>query len=96
MLTEYRTHEMVTLRKRKSRNALKFWTSGEVNSKEGGAQGEGLLDVLSNVSKVETPQVELDGAVGEALVLQPPLQHPRTKLIFDVRIDDPFSDWLRR
>jgi len=92
MLTEYHTHEMLTVTERELRNALKFGTTGEVNSKEGGAPAEGLLITPPNCNEVGKPQVELDGAVGEALIEQPPLQCLRTKLIFNVGIDDPFLD----
>ena len=74
------------------RNALKFGQSGEVNSKEGQADAEGLELAPPNRSEVGSPQLELNGAVGEALVQKSPLQCPRTKLIFDVRIDNPFLD----
>ena len=93
MLTEYHTREMATLAERTKRNALKFGTTGEVDSQKGLAHAEGLLLVLlppPNCIEVGSPQVELDGAVGGALVQQPPLQRVRTKLIFDVRIDNPF------
>jgi len=83
---------MVTASERIPRNALKFGTYGEVNTKEGNEIAEGLLIAPPDCSEVGAPQVELDGAVGEALVLQPPLQCPRTKKFFDVRIDDPFLD----
>jgi len=83
---------MSTLTERKLWDALKFGTSGEVNSKEVRAQAEGLLVPIPKSSEVGTPQVELDGAVGEALVLQPPVQLQRTKLIFHVKIDNPFLD----
>jgi len=83
---------MATARDRELWNALKFGTSREVKSKEGQATAEGLILPPPNCSEVGAPQVELDGAVGEALVLHPPLQCPRTKLIFDVRIDDPCLD----
>ena len=73
-------------------NALKFWTSREVNSKERVAPAEGLLLAPPNCSEVGALQVELDRAVGEALILKPPLQCVRTKLIFDVRIDNQFFD----
>jgi len=83
---------MVTASECKLRNALKFATAGEVNSKEGRAPAKGLHTVPPNCSEVGTPQVELHRAVGEALIQQPPLQRPRTKLIFDVSIDNPFFD----
>ena len=78
MLTEYHAHEMATATERTIRNALKFGTTGEVDSKEGRAQAEGMLLVPSNCSDVGAPQGELNGAVGEALIQQPPLQCPRT------------------
>ena len=92
VLTEYHTHEIATVSERIIRNALKFWASGEVNSKEGVASDEGLLLPPTNCSEVGAPQGELNGAVGEALMQHPFQQRPRTKLIFDVGIDDPFLD----
>ena len=82
---------MVTGTERTPRNALKIGTTGEVDSKEGEARREGLNIVPPNYYEVKTPQVELNGAMG-ALIFQPPTQHPRTKLIFDVGIDYPFLD----
>ena len=70
---------MVAARESKPWNALKFRTSCEVNSKEGVAIAEGLLLPPPNCSEVGAHQVELDGAVGEALILQPLPQRPRTK-----------------
>ena len=92
MFTEYHTHEMVTARERLLWNALKFGTSGEIYSKEGCATAERLLVAPPNCSEVGTLQVEIDGAVEEALIIQPPMQCVRTKLIFDIFIDDPFLD----
>ena len=92
MLTEYHTHEIWTATERSIRSALKFGTSGEVDPKEGRAQAEGLELAPPNCSEVVAPQEELNGGVGEALVTKPPLQCLRMKLIFDVRIDDPFLD----
>ena len=92
MLTEYRTHEMVTISERKLRNALKFGTTREVNTQEGVAQVEGLLPPPTNCSEVVSPKAELNRAMGEALIPQPPLQRPQTKLVFNVRIDNPFFD----
>ena len=92
MLTEYHTLEMLTASERTRLNALKFGTTGEVNSKEGRAQTKGLLNSPPNCSEVGAPEVELNGAVEEALILKPPMQSVRTKLIFDVEIDDPFFD----
>ena len=83
---------MLTASERKLWNVLKFGTAGEINSKEGPAPAEGMIVVPPNCSEIGSYQVELDGAVGEALVLQPLPQVPRTKLIFDVRIDNPFLD----
>ena len=91
-LTEYHTHEIITIRERKLRNALKFRQSGEVYSKEGVAPAEGLLLPPPNCNEVVTPQEELNGTVGEALIQQPNMQFLRTKLIFDVRIDYQFLD----
>ena len=92
MITKYHAHEMVTITERHLRNALKFGTSREVNSKEGVAPIEGLELAPPNCSKVGVPQGELEGAVGKALINQPHLQSLRKKLIFDVRIDDQFLD----
>ena len=75
---------MVTFSERTIRNALKFGTTGEVYSKEGLAHAEGFLFAPPNCSEVVALPVELNGAVGEALVLQPPMQCVRTKLIFDI------------
>jgi len=74
-------------------NALKIGTAGEVDSKEGVAPAE-VLGIVTppNCNEVGAPQVELNGAVGEALILQPRPQCMRTKLIFDVRIDNRFLD----
>ena len=83
---------MLTALERKPWNALKFGTTGEVDSQEGVSFAEGLGVLQPNSSEVGTPQVELNSAVGEALFLQPLPQRLRTKLIFDVRIDDPFLD----
>ena len=84
MFTEYRTYEMATVIERSRWNAHKFGTSGEVDSKEGVAIAEGLLAAPPNCSEVETPPVELNGAVGEALMMQPLRQCLRTTLIFDI------------
>ena len=92
MLTEYHAYEMTTFIKCILWNALKFGTSGEVNSKEGVARAEGVELPPPNCSEVVTPQGELNGPVGEALIQHPPPQLPRTKLIFDVDFDDPFFD----
>ena len=92
MLTEYRIHKMGTAIKRMLWNALKFGTSREVNSKEGGALDEGWELAPPICSEVVAPQVELDGAVGEALIQQHPPQRPRTKLIFQVIFYDQFLD----
>ena len=83
---------MATFTEGSLRKALKFRTAGEVSSKEGVALTEGLLLPPPNRSEVETPQVKLNRAVGEAFIQQPPLQRLRTKLIFDVRIDNLFLD----
>jgi len=92
VLTEYQAHEIVTASESKHRDALKFGQSGEVNSKKGWAPAEALLVAPPNYSEIGAPQVELDRAVGEAFIQQPPLQRLRTKLIFDVRIDNLFLD----
>ena len=87
------THETVTVTKRHLRNALKFGQTGEVNSKEGEALAQGLLAVRPGYdSEVGAPQGELNGTMGEALIQHPPHQCLRTKLIFDVGIDDQFLD----
>ena len=92
MLTEYHTHEMLTVIERKYRNALKFGTTGEVDSKEGVARAEGSKLAPPNCNEVGSPQVKLNGAVVEALIQQPLLQRPQTKLIFNVRINNHFLD----
>ena len=92
MFAEYHPREMVTAAESKIRNALKFGTAGEVDSKEGLALAERLIVVPPNCSEVVAPQVELDGAVGRGPISKPPTQLPRMKLIFDVDIDDDFSD----
>ena len=92
VFTEYRAHKMVTAKERSLRNALKFGTSREVNSKEGRAHAEGVELAPPNCSEVGEPQVELDGAIGEVHILQPLLQHFRTKSIFDIFFDDQFVD----
>ena len=83
---------MPTITERHLRNALKFGTTGEVNTKEGWEIAEGLVVAPPNCREVVTPPLELNGTVGEALIPQHPPQRQRTKLIFDVRIDDPFLD----
>ena len=92
MFTEYHINEMATERERILRNALKFGTSREVNSKEGGALAERSELAPPDCSEFRASQVNLNGAVGEVVILQPPHQCPRTKPLFDVRIDDPFLD----
>ncbi len=92
MLTEYHAHVKDIISERTHRNALKFGQPGEVDSKKGRAVAEGLEFAPPNCSEVGTPQEELNGAVGEALIKQLPMQNLRTKLIFDVRIDYPFLD----
>ena len=83
---------MVTAGERTPWNDLKFGTAGEVNSKEGVAHAEGLRAARPNCSYIEAPQVEINIAIGEAHITKPVPQLRRTKLIFDVRIDDPFLD----
>ena len=73
-------------------NAFKFGTTREVDPKEGEAHAEGFLVAPPNSSEGLSPQVELNRAVREALVQQPPLQCTRTKLVFEARIDKPFLD----
>ena len=74
MLTEYHPHEIGTVKESSLWKALKFGTSGEVNSQEGCAIPEGLLVAPPNCSEVGALQVELNEAKGEALVQQPPVQ----------------------
>jgi len=69
MLTEYVTLEMGTATERHKRNALKFGTSGEVDSKEGWAFAKGLVVVPPNCSELVAPQEKFNGSVGEALIL---------------------------
>ena len=69
MLTEYHTHEMLAATERMLRDALKFGTAGEVDTKKGGAHAEGLLALQSAFSEVGTPQVEPNGAGEEAQIL---------------------------
>ena len=83
---------MATARERSLRNALKFGTAGEVDSKEGFTIPEGLMLAPPNRSEVGAPQGEVNGTLGEAIIKQPQLQCLPTKLIFDVRIDHPFLD----
>ena len=83
---------MVTATERHMWNALKFGQSREVNMKERRALSEGLDLAPQNCSEVEAPQVELNGAVGESLITNPPPQRLRTKLLFDVIIDNQFFD----
>jgi len=83
---------MATAAERQLRNALKFGTAGEVHSQDGCTIPEGLLLPPPNHREVGEPQGELDGAMGEALIQQLPMQCVRMKLIFDVRINNPFLD----
>ena len=83
MLTEYDTHEMSTLKERTPWNALKFGTTGEVNSQEGGTHAEGSELAPTKCGEVVAPQEELNGAESPWWSLQPYLQRLRTKLIFD-------------
>jgi len=83
---------MATATERLLRNALKFGQSGEVDSQEGKANVEGLELAPPDYSEVGAPQVELNGAVGEALMLHPSTHQPPTKHPFDILIDDPFFD----
>ena len=73
MLTECHAHEMATAKECIIRNALKFGTTGEVNSKEGEARVEGSDVAPSSCSEVGAPQGELNGAVGETGITKP---HP--------------------
>ena len=70
MFTEYQAHEMLTISERTFPNTLKFGTSGEVNSQEGINLLQRIHPSPPNCSEVVTPQVELNGAVGEALIRQ--------------------------
>ena len=70
MFTEYHTLEFA-VSERHPWNALKFGTTSEVDSKEGEAIAEGLLVAPPNRNEVGTPQIELDGAVGEAPMIKP-------------------------
>ena len=83
---------MLTAPERSLRNALEIGASREVDSKEGLAIREGLLVVPRKRSDVGTPQLDLNGAVGEALIPKPIPQRQCTKLIFDVRIDNRILD----
>jgi len=74
VLAECSTHEVATERERILRNALKFGTSREVDSKEGLARAEGLEHAPPNSSEALEFQVKLNGTVGEAIILKPPLQ----------------------
>jgi len=66
------TPKFVMLLERCIWNALEFGTTGEVDSKEGGALAEGSLIPPPKGSEVGAPQIELNGAVEEALlILQP-------------------------
>jgi len=83
---------MGTATERMLRNALKFGTTGEVDSKEGVAPVERLKLAPPNRSEVWAFQGELDGAVGEALILKTQLQCIRTKIYSFVVFDDQFLD----
>ena len=63
MLTEYHTHEMVTAIERLLWNALKFGTTREVESKEGGVTAEGWLVAPRKCKDIGTLQCKLNGAV---------------------------------
>jgi len=69
VITEYYAHEMVTAKEHSLWNALKFRTSGEINSKEGVAIAEGTELLPPNCSEAGSHQVELDRGVGEPLIL---------------------------
>ena len=75
---------MVTLSKRKLRNALKFGTAGEVDSKEGFQFSERENFAPHNCSEVGTPQGEINGTIGEVIIRQPLPQRPQMKLNFDI------------
>ena len=94
MLTEYHTHEMVTLIERTIRNALKFGATGDVNSQEAIAFCKRNPIPPRKGREDLTPQDIINGAVGEARIRQPQLQRRRlaTKLRFDVDINDPGLD----
>jgi len=72
VFTEYYTREIGTASESTLWNALKFGTTREVDSKQGRAQAEGLLIAPLNGSEVMAAQVELNGAVVEALITKPP------------------------
>ena len=69
MLTKYHTLEMVAVSERKLRNALKFGTTGEVNSKKrlnfSERHSPSCHIIPPNGSEGGALQVDLDGAVGE-------------------------------
>jgi len=90
VFTEYHTHEMATDSERKFRNALKFGQSGEISSKEGVAFIKWLELAPPNRSEGWAPNVELNGAVGEAFIQHSPFPCLRTKLLFDVIFKDDF------
>jgi len=92
VFTEYHTLEILTAKERILWNALKFGTTGEVDSTERVALAEGLPAVPPNYSEIGTHQGELNEAIGDALVVNTLPQRLRTKLIFDVRIEDDFLD----
>ena len=83
---------MGTAGERHLRNALKFVQAREVDSKEGVATDEGLIIPPPNCSEIGAPPIELDGAVGEAVILNPHSQRTRTKLLFDVFFNYQFLD----
>ena len=83
---------MATLSERKLWNALKFGTTAEVNTKEGEAFVEGLPAVPPKCSEVGAPQGERDGATRKISVSNPTTQCPRTKLLFDILIEDDVLD----
>ena len=55
VFTEHHAHKIATISERSMWNALKFGTTGEVDSKERLAQAEGLIDVPPNCSDIWAP-----------------------------------------
>ena len=75
--------------------ALESGTSRKVDSKEGHATtvaGPDLFVPPLKRSEVGAPNIQFDPACGEARIVEPVAQRPRTKLIFDVALDYQFLD----
>jgi len=86
---------MGTVREHTLRNALKFGTTIEIKVTDGFHVVEWeafCVEPPPYGSEVGAHQEDFDRAVGEAIIRQPLTQRPRTKLIFDIEIDDPFLD----